>query len=342
MARAASLASAGELALVERLAARFPGSGRGGAVGIGDDAAVCTPDPGGRTLLTTDVMVEGVHFDLGLTTPRQLGFKLVSVNVSDLYAMGGRPRHLLLTFALPRQTTLAFFDALLDGVAEAAARYGVSVVGGDLSGTSGPMNLGATALGYASKPILRSTARPGDAIYVTGPLGDSAAGLAVLGHMAHARIRPADVRSERMKLPAGLPAWGVARPCVERHLCPVARRPSAAMVRAATAMIDLSDGLLIDLGRLTRASGAGARVELGRVPVSGGLAAVASALGLDPLGLALGGGEDYELLYTARPGVRMPGRRIGRITAEPGLTGVDKAGRARRLKAEGYTHFGGG
>ncbi len=319
------LSGIGELSLLEAIKRRFPGKGGALRVGIGDDAAVISPR--GNLALTTDMMVEGVHFDLSYITPFQLGFKLVSVNVSDIYAMGGSPSYALLGLALRPETEESFLDALLDGVGEALRFYKAELVGGDLS--SAPVAvLSATLIGHVSRPVKRGGARPGDFIYVTGPLGDSAMGLELLKRIG----RPVD-----LKKPVNKPfKWALLRPLLERHLQPVARDPKG-FKRHATAMIDISDGLSIDLVRLCTEGRVGARIYEEKIPVSLEVKTLAGYLGLDPLPLALKGGEDYELLFTSPHRIRNA-ICIGEV-AKSGLMLVDRRGRHRPVRPEGYKHF---
>jgi thiamine-monophosphate kinase len=323
------LSQAGELSLLEKIRDGFPDRARAVITGIGDDSAVLRSGPG-KLLATSDMMVEGVHFDLGLITPRQLGFKLISANVSDIYAMGGRPRFALLDIAATGDTGTDFIDGLLSGVKEALGLYGVSLVGGDVSSSGAGMALSATLLGFADRPVRRSGARPGDMIYVTGSLGESACGLGLLRSIG----RPVDLEKGRNK-PLG---WDVMRPLLKRHLMPEARRPGA-LSKHATSMIDLSDGLFLDLTRLCAESGVGARIYEDRIPVSEETRAAAESMGLEPMRLATAGGEDYELLFTAPTGRKLKAACIGEVT-RGGLVFVDKRGVEAPLRPEGYRHFG--
>jgi len=253
----------GEFAALARLAERLPPL-EPPELGIGDDAAVVRSPDGGWTLLAADAVVAGVHADLALTGVDDLGWKAVAANVSDIAAMGGCPAQLLVTVAGPPDTDL---DGLYRGIAEAAARWGCPVVGGDL--TNAPTLVVTVAItGSLPGPaILRSGARAGDGIWVSGALGSSAAGLRLLKAL-------------------GKNATGVA---VASHRRP---QPSvaaglAARAAGATAMIDISDGLVADLGHVAEASGVG--LEIDRVPVGEGATE----------GEALAGGEDYVLAFTA-------------------------------------------
>lgn len=323
------LSEAGEAGLIELLRKRF-GNPAGNVIrGIGDDAAVLGRAEG-DLLITTDMMVEGVHFDLSWTMPYQLGFKLVTVNVSDIYAMGGHPAHLLLDFAAPKEASLALFERLYDGIEQGLREYGLSLVGGDIS-SSDRLTLSATVLGYAPRPLFRSGARVGDEIYVTGPLGDAACGLEIARKMG----RPVALEAgEHRDIP---PGWDVVAPLLKRHLMPLARKPDS-FITSATAMMDVSDGLLIDLFRLCTESGVGAVIHEELVPRSPELLKGAGYLGLNALDLALSGGEDYELLFTASPAADVAAIRIGEVT-DSGFFLIDREGKKREVTAKGYQHF---
>jgi thiamine-monophosphate kinase len=322
------LSDIGELKLLDEIKSRFSKRSRSVLTGIGDDAAVLSFGKG-KILATTDFMFEDVHFDLKLVTPYQLGFKLISVNVSDIYAMGGRPRFVLLGMAAPAGTKETFINRLLDGVAQALKTYEVSLVGGDIS-SGRKMVLSATLLGSAEKAVTRSGAKVGDKIYVTGTLGDSACGLGLLKRI----WRPVDLNR-----PLNKPIkWSIMRPLLRRHLMPEARRPGT-FIRRATSMIDLSDGLLIDLARLCSESGVGARIYENKIPISNQMRKAADFLGFDALSFALKGGEDYELLFTAPALRRVDASCIGEVT-EKGMVMVDSFDQERPVRADGYRHFG--
>jgi len=351
------LSQIGELSLLEQIRKRFGKQSRNIIVGIGDDAAVLK-QVDTNLLVTTDMMVEGVHFDLNFTTPFQIGFKLVSVNVSDIYAMGGKPSYLLLSLAMNNYTEKSFIDKFFDGVQRAIKLYGISLVGGDLSSSKSLMSLSATLIGYTKRHIQRSGARVGDKIYVTGPLGDSACGLMLLKEKikkpvpfenlnAMQRARCKELRAKNKNsllfalcpklLKEGLP-WKVVEPLLRRHLIPEARDPKE-FVRYATAIIDISDGLLIDLSRLCDESKVGARIYIEKIPVSYELKKAASYLGISPIKLALSGGEDYELLFTAPANKKVKALHIGEITESERVI-IDSSGRKKAFSAEGYQHFG--
>lgn len=271
----APVSELGEDGLVELLRERF--EPRAGTVGIGDDAASFL-SPGRRLVMTTDTLVEDVDFALDYFSGRDLGWKTVAVNVSDLAAMGAEPSYGVATLCLPAETSVGFVVDLIDGIAEAASTWGVELVGGDISRAQ-QISLGLALIGHADRPVLRSGAKPGDAILVSGALGGSAGGLHLLSRDPEA-----------------------AGALVDRHRRPQARLElgRAAGELGVTGMIDLSDGLIVDLERLLVASGTGCRVDPQLVPIDEGLVELD---GFDQVRAALFGGEDFELLFTAPPPV---------------------------------------
>jgi len=301
--------------------ARWPGAASGGrvVVGPGDDAAAVRPGPH-TLLLTTDALIEDVHFHRSWVTPAALGRRAFAVNASDLAAMGAVPRFALLALEAPPATPLATIDALARGFARAATRVGARLVGGNLA--AGPhLALTATLVGEApGRIVTRRGAQPGDLLYVTGAFG--ACGLAVR--------RLAEGRAGRLpEIPRRTPA-GVL------------------LARVASAMIDVSDGLLQDLGHVCRASGAAAEVELDRVPVA---PACRQALGLGAGAFAAQAGEDYELLVAIprrreaallrlRRHLGCPITRIGRIVAgRPAVRVREQVGRPPHSARGGFDHF---
>ena len=347
------LSQIGELFLLEEIRKSFKKKSNHVIVGIGDDAAVVTPQDK-YLLFTTDMMIEGVHFDSSFITPYQLGFKVVSVNVSDIYAMGGKPFYLLLNLAMNKNTPKKFNDRLFDGIKDALRIYDTTLIGGDLSASNTGMSLSATVIGYGGKYIKRSGANRGDKIYVTGNLGDSACGLELLkkikrpvllenppippfnkgGHGGITKSKLRTLNTELSKL--GLP-WKIVEPLLRRHLMPEARNPKK-FIKDATSMIDISDGLLIDLSRLCNESKVGARIYINNIPLSPELKKAASSLGISPIKLALSGGEDYELLFTAPPKKKVKAIYIGEITESERVI-VDSSGKEKPFSAEGYQHF---
>jgi thiamine-monophosphate kinase len=325
------LAELGEFGFIERIR-QGAASGPGVRLGIGDDCAVLEWPPGQVLLTSNDLLIEDVHFRLSWSDWRTLGRKSVSVNISDIAAMGGTPRFLYLGLGIPEGTAVADLDRFLDGFLEAAAGYGAVLVGGDTCRSPGPLLISVTVEGSApaAEVICRSGAEPGQAIYVSGTLGESALGLR--------RLR----------------AGRQPEPCLaRRHHDPQARVALGRALAAAGlagAMIDLSDGLLADLGHILKASSVGARLEEDRLPLS---PVFREALAEDPqlLELAWSGGEDYELLFTVPPakepllaqvaaacGILLT--RLGTIgPPENGLQIVDSEGRLRQPTCSGFNHF---
>lgn len=328
-----------------RSVARFREIARGAAgadlvVGPGDDAAVLRV-PGDRLLLLAcDMMAEGVHFRREWATPDQIGRKAMVQNLSDVAAMGGAPAFAVASLAAPGDLPEAFAEELAGGLVSAAAEHGAALVGGDLVGSRGPVVVDVAITGWVAEKhlLLRSGAHPGDAILVTGALGASAAGLALL------ESGLGDVEGD-----------GV-RAALRAHLEPVPRLSQAQAIAAtgrATAMMDLSDGLAEDLPRLCAESGVGARVRADAVPVHPACAAAARRLGLEAHSLAVQGGEDYELLVTCPPDAMEhlvaavaaaggpPLAQIGETTADKAVAYVESDGSQRPL-GSGFDHFGGG
>ena len=297
-------------------------------LGVGDDAALLAPSPGSELVVSTDMLVAERHF-FADTDPCDLGHKTLAVNLSDLAAMGAIPRWATLALALPKadEAWLAEFSR---GFFELAERFGVSLVGGDT--TRGPLNICVTILGEApaGRALRRSGARVNDGIWVTGDLGAAALAVAHLSGRVHLNADDAALCQERLHRPE-------PRVVLGNMLCCVAH-----------AAIDVSDGLLADLGHLLEASGVGAEIEFDRLPVHPVLAAKRH----DPLvqQCLLAGGDDYELCFTAPPererailaaaqAADVPVCRIGRITGEPGTVVLDGEGREMAIGETGFDHF---
>jgi thiamine-monophosphate kinase len=325
--------------LIERIARRLA-AGRGRRspalrLGIGDDAAILRPGAGDDWLLSTDFSLENVHFRLDTHPPQSIGYRALARAASDLAAMGAHPEFFLLSLSLPLPRTGPWLDRMLAGMARAARRLRLQLIGGDT--TRWPnVAIAMTVIGRAARDraVRRDGARPGDLLYVSGRLGAAALGLALISGRIGRRATP------------GLAHARLLRP----HLYPAIPLDLGihlAEARLASAMIDLSDGLSTDLGRLARASHVGARVLADRLPAVRVPPALAR-LGLDPLKLALDGGEDYALLFTvpAARAARVPRvfrgtpiTRIGEIVRGRGVQLVDPAGRARPLAAAGWDPF---
>jgi thiamine-monophosphate kinase len=325
--------------LIAAISRLLSGSQPGVVVGVGDDAAVLEPGRG-QQILTTDLLIEGVHFERASISPRDLGAKAVTVNVSDIAAMGGSPRAALAGIGLAPDVEAAWVMELYGGMRDACAEYALSLVGGDTN-RSDLVVVSVTVVGEVSpgRAVTRSRARPGDAIVVTGALGAAAGGLAL------SRAHPATMTAALSS------PWG--RALLDALARPVARVGEGQTLTqsGAHAMMDLSDGLAKDLWRLCLASGVGARIELAAVPIAEPLRAGAASLGLDPLELALGGGEDYELVATLDPSDAEAARRVlderfgvtlttvGTIIEGEGLVAVGDDGRETPLGSRGWDHF---
>lgn len=312
--------------------------GPGVRVGIGDDGAVLELAPGALLVATTDLLLEEIHFRRRYTEPADIGWKSMAVNLSDIASMGARPRWALVALACPPAATLPEVEAFYAGALALADEHATTLVGGDTSVSPAGWIVNVTLLGETVRaPLLRSGARPGDVVAVTGTLGGSAAGLAVL---------------ERGATPTGVPAEALAA-VTAAHLRPRPRVADGQWLGAAggvTAMIDLSDGLATDLGHVAEESSAGARIELGRLPIAEATSRVAELIGGDVLTWATGGGEDYELLLTCGPddfprlrdglqgatGTRLSA--IGEIVPGATVRFLDAAGREHAV-APGFEHF---
>jgi thiamine-monophosphate kinase len=316
----------GERRVISRIRRAFSEPRTDILIGIGDDAAlVKTP---GSLLLTTDILVEDEDFRRAVHPPRLLGRKALNVNLSDIAAMGGRPLHALVGMAIPGDLEESWLRKFMAGFRSAAREAKVALVGGDLSRADQVM-ISVTVTGEAMSPVTRSGARPGDWIFVSGTLGDAAQGF-------------------RLVEEGGLKAKGRGvRPLIRAFLDPVPRLELGALLaqrKLASAMIDISDGLSVDLAHICEESGVGAEIDASRVPISPALRRFSK----DPLARALNGGEDFELLFSVRPAklatVRKLSSRfkltmIGRVTAGKRifLTTPDK--KKTPLRAGGFEHF---
>jgi thiamine-monophosphate kinase len=329
----------GEFGLIARLARLCPTTSRELRLGVGDDAAIVRPRPNTELLVTTDVLVEGVDFVRATSPFDRVGEKALAANLSDIAAMGGRPTVFFVSLSLPTRASVREAEALYRGLGRCARRYGVALGGGDVSAAP-CWSIAVTVLGEVARgrALTRAGARVGDLVCVTGALGDAGAGLALLQ------------RGGRMPRALGR---SHARRLIDRHQCPVPRLALGqrlAARRLATAAIDLSDGLAADVRHVCEASRVGVEIDLSALPMSTALRRYAAAAQRDPIGLALGGGEDFELLvaiprrYLARA-QRLaesdaPLTVIGRVTpARQGLTVIDGTGRRRPLPVLGYEHF---
>jgi thiamine-monophosphate kinase len=303
----------GEFELIARLTAKLRQSRRT-ILGPGDDCAILAParEP---QLVTIDSMVEGVHFKLEWFTPEILGARALTVNLSDIAAMGGFPTACVVNLAIRPGLGARFFDRLYAGLTEAASASGTDIVGGNVT-SADALAITITLIGAARRSILRrDAARLGDEIFVTGTVGDAAIGWRIMAGKVRARGSSRKFLTDRFLHP-------VARLAVGQRLAKITPTPAA---------IDISDGLWQDLGHVLHRSGVGAEIEAGAIPVSSAYRAVAA----DDLEFALSGGEDYELLFCLPPGhsegaltrrLGVPVRRIGRIVAGRGARLIGEIG----------------
>ena len=331
-----TLRDVGEFPLIGRLIARVHRLRPPGfrvMLGPGDDAAVSTIEPGKALVSTTDMLVEGVDFTMAIP-PKFVGWKAVAVNLSDVHAMGGEPRGVLVSVAAPASTEVEWLESAYDGIAEICAERAIDLLGGDVSSSgTGGISFSVTALGEArpERIVKRTGSRVGDVVCVTGTLGGASAGLERIRESG--RVDPGDPLVLRQIQPTPPPHVGAG----------------LAEAGLAHAMIDVSDGFLADLGHLLDAAGLGARVETAKLPISGDL----QRYGGDVLRHALTGGEDFELLFTVAPkNLPAAGKictdsgtfltAVGTITDRPGTTLVRADGtELPPPERGGWDHFRG-
>jgi thiamine-monophosphate kinase len=336
------LSSLGEFGLIRRLTRPARLANASSCRGAGDDAAVLDYNNGKRVLVSTDMLVEGIHFDLAYVPLKHLGYKAITVNASDIYAMNGTPRQVTVSLAVSSRFTVEALDELYEGIYLACERHGIDLVGGDTTTTRSGMCISVTAIGEASDEEItyRDTARVHDLLCVSGDLWAAYMGLQLL---------------EREKLvfngnPAVQPEFAGYDYLLERQLKPEARGDVTRALRAAgikpTAMIDISDGLSSEVLHLCHDSGVGCRLHEEKIPVDYQTCRMAGELNMNPTLCALSGGEDYELLFTAplecldalsaMKGVSVIGYILPR---DEGCHLVTRDGSLFELKAQGWSNF---
>ena len=335
-----SLTTVGEFGLIQQLRRQWPTSSPRVVQGIGDDAAILRPSPGQQLLVSTDVFIEGVHFDLTFQSPRDVGFRAATANLSDVAAMGGTPLYLLVSMAVPGHLPITRVRAWYRGLRDACSPYAVDLIGGDTSSSLHHAFFSLTIMGtiQANRSLTRNRAKVGDHVYVTGTLGDSRAGIQVL--RTRVNTRPRLRRDER---------W-----LAQRHLHPTPRIVVGQLLARqgiAHAAIDLSDGLSGDVCHVCEESRVGAEIWATALPLSSHLRTFAKHNGVDPVEFALRGGDDYELLFTApskhhqkvfdvAQKTKVSISRIGTIQPKSfGRRLTDGRGRTRTLMKQSYTHF---
>ncbi len=334
-----TIGEAGEFKFIERIRSAMKAKNPSVVLGIGDDAAIFKPTKGHEMVFTTDMLVEGRHFDFKWISPWELGAKTIAVNISDCAAMGAKPTVALVSLGVPPKYPIKDLEAFYDGMRGWGESYGAQIVGGDTVGSDKfVVNVALVGEVEAGKALKRSGAKAGDALLVTGKLGDSAAGLYSLQH-------PSEKGKEVVSL------------LVKRHLTPTPRFSvgrALSLKRLATAAIDISDGLSSEVHHLCEESGLGAEIHEEALPISDALAHYCQENGLNPLDFVLNGGEDYELLFTVplskisevvqgipgETGVAV--KSIGRMVPfSKGITFITKKAGRIALKAKGFDHFAG-
>ena len=303
--------------------------------GIGDDAAVFQVASGKQSVITTDLLIEDIDFRRTTIPPYLLGHKALAVSLSDIAAMGARPRWSLISIGIPEDVWQTdFVDRLYSGWFELATRYDVQLIGGDTSRTEEKIVIDSIVLGEcsANHAVKRSGAKPGDQIFVTGSLGAAAAGLRLVERGAHMSDQKLDYLLLRQLRPEPRVGWGII--LGDEHL--------------ATSMIDISDGLSSDLNHLCEASGVGALIDSSLLPIDNQVTELCGRRALDPLQLALHGGEDFELLFTVNPDNvdRLPRRvdsapitRIGEVRMQDEGVKISEGTRIWDLNPGGWRHF---
>lgn len=331
----------GEFGLIDHLTQDFIIQNASTIRGIGDDAAVI--DQGNLySLVSTDMLVEGIHFDLAYTPLRHLGYKSVVVNLSDIYAMNGVPQQITVSIAISNRYSVEALEELYAGIKQACEYYGVDLIGGDTTSSPKGMTISITAIGAVDKHLVsyRSGANEGDLICVTGNLGSAYLGLQILEREKQIYIDLPDVQ----------PDLNQYEYLISRLLKPEARRDAVAYFHeneiTPTSMIDVSDGLASEIMHICRQSNVGALIEEGKVPLHPLTEQTAVKFNLDPITCAMHGGEDYELLFTISPNdfdsvQYMPDVFvIGEIKRpQDGIKLVTTGGKYYNITAQGWNHF---
>ncbi|MBL7806686.1 MAG: thiamine-phosphate kinase [Saprospiraceae bacterium] len=331
----------GEFGLIEHLTRDFPLRQSSSIKGVGDDAAVI--DNGNLcTVVSTDLLVEGIHFDLAYTPLKHLGFKSVIVNLSDIYAMNAFPKQITVSIAISNRFSVEALDELYEGIRAACKAYEVDLVGGDTTSSPKGLTISVTAIGQGEKDLIvyRNGARPGDIMCITGELGGAYLGLQLLEREKRIWQENPDVQ----------PDFENQQYAVGRQLKPEARRDVIEAFRKIdlkpTSMIDISDGLASEIFHICKQSNVGALLEENGVPINQEAQMLALKFKLDPITCALNGGEDYELLFTIRPEdidkvKYLPDIYIAGeiLEAKDGIKLNTKGGNLHDLKAQGWVHF---
>jgi thiamine-monophosphate kinase len=337
-----TVADCSERDLIARIRGQLPPAPGWMLVGIGDDAAVVEPERNRVEVLTVDALIEGIHFERAFVPPDAIGHRALAVNLSDLAAMGAAPRLALLSMALPASLPLADFDGIVAGFTALAARHRLHVAGGNLTRSPGPLMIDVTVMGTVKRrqALTRSGARPGDDVYVSGSIGAAAAGLRLLQSSVGSAQSQSATEYSRLTTAYLRPD---PRVLLGLHL---------ARNRAASACMDLSDGLADGVSQIAEASGVGMAIDAGALPIDPAARAFFESRGGDATVEALAGGDDYELLIAVRPRTQrrltaamqrgdVVLTRIGRCTAARGITlrGAGGASIDAAALPQGFTHF---
>ncbi len=336
-----SIDELGEFGLIEKLTKNIKIKHKSTIKGVGDDAAVLNHS-NKNIVVTTDLLVEGVHFDLVYTPIKHLGYKAVIVNLSDVYAMNAIPKQITVSIALSGKFSLEAVDMLYEGIHKACENYNVDLVGGDTASSVTGLCISITAIGEVEKgkAVYRNTAKKGDYICVTGDLGASYAGLQILKRE----------KEVFMVNPNSQPNISAYDYVLERQLKPEARKDVIEALHKAnivpTAMIDISDGLSSEIMHICNQSGCGAKIEEAKIPIDTQTINVAEELNLDPSLYAMNGGEDYELLFTVSendlekiaeiPGISVIGEILNKTE---GMKLYGRSGGSTTIKAQGWNAY---
>ena len=331
----------GEFGLIERLTRNFQNINSSTKKAIGDDAAIISNN-GKETIVSTDLLVEGIHFDLVYTPLKHLGYKSVVVNLSDIYAMNAQPKQITVSLAISSKFTVEALEELYAGIQLACKNYKVDLVGGDTTSSLSGLIISVTAIGEATKEelVYRNGAKEGDLICVTGDLGGAYLGLQILErekaiYLEHPEVQPEMENAEYL---------------IGRQLKPEARKDVIQYFKEMnlkpTAMMDLSDGLSSDIFHICKQSNVGCELNEASIPVNEETYNMALKFNLDPVTCALNGGEDYELLFTIEPEDESKLSAdenfsiVGQITKqENGCVLITRNGNRHNLKAQGWKHF---
>lgn len=335
----------GEFGLIDRLTRDFPLRNASSIKGVGDDAAVLAFESDKEILVTTDLLLEGIHFDVRYVPLKHLGYKAAIVNFSDIYAMMGQPRQITVSIGVSARFTVEHLDAIYSGIKLACERYGVDLVGGDTSASVSGLVISITCIGEAPKgeAVLRSGAKPTDLICVSGDLGASYMGLQLLER--ENRIAAQAGKDEKFQ-----PDFAGKEYILERQLKPEARKDIVEELRNAgikpTSMMDVSDGLSSELLHLSHNSKVGVRVYEDKIPIDYQTALMAEEFNMNLVTAALNGGEDYELLFTVpltdhEKVEKLKGVTVIGYTTQPDLGAalVTRDGAEIPLKAQGWNAF---